>query len=369
MGCGGSGPEPRREYTPARDAPEGGESEVSDFLDSDEPRKPRSSELDQEKLAALEEQGESAHKIITARGTEEGLVLRIDGRSEWPDIIEELVVFLGQRRRFLEGGEIALEWLDRLPTKEQSQELEIMLRQEYDIEIIGRRGREPKKSPRKRMEKLVEVGRFQFDEHTPKRGGGTIPLFDDLELSSLTAAKPETLRRSSEMHKAASKAGSKKSDVASNIEVSLVDDDMDIHETDRQQLRRVNELLGEESFADEEPNARVIYGTLRSGQRIETPFSLVVVGDVNPGADLVAGGDIIVFGSLRGTAHACAYDDDCQDRVIIALQMQPMQLRIGSVISRGNGEAVRGAEIARIEDRRIIVEAYNPRAVGAKRLR
>jgi septum site-determining protein MinC len=123
----------------------------------------------------------------------------------------------------------------------------------------------------------------------------------------------------------------------------------------------MSKFLGEELAFDEDANAKIVFGTLRSGQRVETPFSLIVVGDVNPGADLIAGGDIIVLGNLRGTAHAAAYDDDGQERVIVALQMQPMQLRIGSVISRGSDEGGQGTEVARIDSRRIIVEAFNPR--------
>ena len=132
-------------------------------------------------------------------------------------------------------------------------------------------------------------------------------------------------------------------------------------------LSKVARILGNDILTDDEANAKVLFGTLRSGQRIETPFSLIVIGDVNPGADIIAGGDIAVLGSLRGTAHAAAYDDDSFDRVIIALQMQPMQLRIGSVISRGSDETSNGPEIARIDNRRIVVEPYNARGVGAKK--
>ena len=134
-------------------------------------------------------------------------------------------------------------------------------------------------------------------------------------------------------------------------------------------MNRMVRGLGEELEFEDDANAKVIYGILRSGQRVETPFSLIVVGDVNPGADLVAGGDIIVIGSLKGTAHAGAYDDEAFDRVIISLQMQPMQLRIGSVISRGSDEVVRGAEIARIDNRRIVVEAFNPRVLFSRKNR
>lgn len=105
---------------------------------------------------------------------------------------------------------------------------------------------------------------------------------------------------------------------------------------------------------------------MRSGQRIETPFSLIVVGDVNPGADLVAGGDIIVMGSLKGTAHAGAYEDENFEKFIFAMQMQPMQLRIGSVISRGSGESGKGAEVARIDNRSIVVEPYSAKTISKR---
>jgi septum site-determining protein MinC len=131
-------------------------------------------------------------------------------------------------------------------------------------------------------------------------------------------------------------------------------------------LDRVSNVLGDDCFYDDEANAKVIFGTLRSGQRIETPFSLIVVGDVNPGADLIAGGDIIILGNLRGTAHAAAYDD-AEDRVIFALKMQPMQLRIGTIISRGSNECGKTPEIARVENKRIIVESFSSRGSTLKK--
>lgn len=345
---------------------------MSDFQDNDS-EKVVSGTLDRRQLFDLHDPNEGGQRVISARGTEEGLVLRIDGRSEWREITRELRLFLGQRRRFLEGGEVAIEWLDRLPTKEQSQELEILLREDFAIEIIGRRAKNPKQRfGRAKSEKLVAVNK-ESKMDAAKRAVSTIPLFEDLEEEG-PADSSLTSRVVSRANKPAGSAERPRSGLSSDIEVAMMDNDLPINdlpikESDRQQLRRVGELLGEEVFGEDEANARVFYGTLRSGQRVETPFSLVVVGDVNPGADLVAGGDILVFGSLRGTAHASAYDDECQERVIVALQMQPMQLRIGSVISRGNGESVRGAEIARIEDRRIIVESFNPRSMGTKRVR
>ncbi len=295
-------------------------------------------------------------KVISARGTEEGLVLRIDGRAEWGMILGELSQFLEERRHFLSGGELSLEWLDRMPTKDQSQELAKNLRENYAIEIVSRR---------KKPEHALSIG--DKDEAVSEKARSvTIPLFENIEEATLKGKATPRKKARDEIW------GSGGLDYdGSSLErvISLGGKGLEGRDLESRQLGKMADLLGESVFYDEEANAKVVFGTLRSGQRIETPFSLLVVGDVNPGADVIAGGDIVVFGNLRGTAHASAYNDEGSDRVIIALQMRPMQLRIGSVISRGSEEMVDGAEIARIEERRIIVEAFHPRVFLRRPLR
>ena len=99
-------------------------------------------------------------------------------------------------------------------------------------------------------------------------------------------------------------------------------------------------------------------GTLRGGQSLQQLGSLVVVGDVNPGAEIVATGDIVVFGALRGTAHAGAQGDD-QARVF-ALELAPTQLRIATLIAAddGGGRRSRGPEVAFIEGGRIALAPF-----------
>jgi len=70
--------------------------------------------------------------------------------------------------------------------------------------------------------------------------------------------------------------------------------------------------------------------TLRGGQTLHHTGNIVVVGDVNPGAELVATGDILVFGRLAGIAHAGAGGDE--NARIYALELNPTQLRIASFI-------------------------------------
>ena len=93
----------------------------------------------------------------------------------------------------------------------------------------------------------------------------------------------------------------------------------------------------------------------------------MIIGDVNSGAELVAGGDIIVLGSLRGVAHAGAYDETGGGRFIFSIDLQPTQLRIGSLISRGSSDApAGGSEIARVDGTTIVVESYQSRTAAGK---
>ena len=78
-------------------------------------------------------------------------------------------------------------------------------------------------------------------------------------------------------------------------------------------------------------------GTVRSGDHIEAAGSLLVLGDVNPGARVSAGGHVLVWGRLRGVAHAGCRGD--QGARIVAMGLQPLQLRIADVIARGPQEA------------------------------
>ena len=103
--------------------------------------------------------------------------------------------------------------------------------------------------------------------------------------------------------------------------------------------------------------------TLRSGTRIRHHGNLVIVGDVNPGAEAAASGDIIVWGVARGLVHAGALGDD--GAIICALGLTPTQLRIGSHYALPPAETARKAtrtltpERARLDKGRLIVEPWN----------
>lgn len=95
----------------------------------------------------------------------------------------------------------------------------------------------------------------------------------------------------------------------------------------------------------------IIRSTCRSGIRVESLSDCVVLGDVNPGAEIVAVGDIVIFGNLRGIAHAGAKGN--RSARIWALSIEPSQIRIADLVAlppRGNKPTPKRFEIAEIQE-------------------
>lgn len=118
----------------------------------------------------------------------------------------------------------------------------------------------------------------------------------------------------------------------------------------------------EEGHADA-TDGLLVRRRVRSGQVLRHPGHIVVIGDVNPGAQLIAGGDIIVWGRLQGVAHAGALGDD--QAVVCALDMSPTLIRIADAAYVPRPDEIRSrhragsAETARIEDQQIRFIAWD----------
>jgi septum site-determining protein MinC len=97
--------------------------------------------------------------------------------------------------------------------------------------------------------------------------------------------------------------------------------------------------------------------TVRSGQVVRHQGHVTLIGDVNPGSEIIAGGNVVVWGRLRGLVHAGALGN--RSALICALELRPTQLRIADLIARTpEGVAGQIPEVARVEDEHIIVEAW-----------
>ena len=106
----------------------------------------------------------------------------------------------------------------------------------------------------------------------------------------------------------------------------------------------------------EEQKMLVINRTVRGGQEIQTAGSVLICGNVNPGAQIIAGGSIDIRGICRGIVHAGAYGDT--SAFIIADRLMPVQIRIADRIAQAPDQDVKPtiAERASIHDGKIIIE-------------
>ena len=115
----------------------------------------------------------------------------------------------------------------------------------------------------------------------------------------------------------------------------------------------------EQHFTDSEQieDTLLVKKTLRSGQSISFAGNIAIQGDVNPGAEVIADGDILVMGNFRGIAHAGARGKTSS--TISAFRLQPTQLRIANYISRSPDTCdikPDTPEVAFIKDRKIIID-------------
>ncbi len=108
------------------------------------------------------------------------------------------------------------------------------------------------------------------------------------------------------------------------------------------------------SVAPADGETLLVQRTVRSGQRIRHAGHVVIIGDVNPGAEVVADGHVVVWGALRGTVHAGAAGDE--SALICALDLSPTQLRIASYITRAPEDRPRRAlpEVAAVRNGQIV---------------
>lgn len=117
-----------------------------------------------------------------------------------------------------------------------------------------------------------------------------------------------------------------------SIHIACIIDNDDVREMYTKQ--KLEEYLAAESGS----MGRFYKGTLRSGQVLECETSVIIIGDVNPGAKIISMGNIVVLGALKGNAYAGATgNEEC---FVAALDMRPMQIRIADVIGRSEDKGI-----------------------------
>lgn len=262
--------------------------------------------------------------LVTAKGTGNGLLLRINSEASCSELIPAIKEYVSSRQSFLGGNKVSVEWQGGIPVDETVNEVSSFLKAEFNISV---------------------------SENTTKKGEG-------LKVSNTKGFTPPRSEKDSEGGLFAGM-----DNLSDAIEEEISFDDTEVTAKPAKSSSSHNNSM----FWDN-PDAMIMQSTLRSGQKIETEHSLILVGDVNCGAEIVAGGDVIVLGTLRGVVHAGAYDETGAGRFIFSLDLQPTQLRIGSVITRGAEGSNKIPEIAYVDGNMIMVEPYSSRrAIGKMR--
>jgi len=107
-------------------------------------------------------------------------------------------------------------------------------------------------------------------------------------------------------------------------------------DNDKQREEYFNKSLNERLMQLNSNTGQFFKGNLRSGQVMEFETSIVILGDINVGAQVVSTGNVVVLGALNGTVYAGASGrEDC---FVLALKMNPLQIRIADVIARAEDE-------------------------------
>lgn len=184
----------------------------------------------------------------------------------------------------------------------------------------------------------VEAPAFESQEPAPEVSDALDNIFgEDSQLETKSVDKEETEGSDVE-----------EKDAESEKE-SVPVEDKDSDEKEITPIIRHNDAIAEQIVAqeskeetDEEISAKknaaeslptlYLRKTIRSGQSISSDGNILVIGDVNPGAEIIAKGDITVWGILGGIAHAGS--DGNNYAKIRALKLNPVQIRIGEVFAR-----------------------------------
>ncbi|MCI8374647.1 MAG: septum site-determining protein MinC [Lachnospiraceae bacterium] len=116
--------------------------------------------------------------------------------------------------------------------------------------------------------------------------------------------------------------------------VSIIDENQELEE---KMQRAVEQKDTEPEDLMNLKDGRFYKGTLRSGQVLESETSVIILGDVNPGARVISKGNVIVLGCLKGNVFVGAAGNEAA--FVAALSMDPMQIRIGDVIARCSDDA------------------------------
>lgn len=240
-------------------------------------------------------------ELVFFRGTKQGVQIILDDSSSFPQVISRLKEKLESSAIFFVGSQVTINPGPRQLSKDEYSKLEEVFKEYKDLTYLGIEGN------------LQRVGVPQEEAHLAE-----IPSDERGNQQSKPSQAP----------------------TLGGEQIALA---RPVHSKSKTQYL----TLGDEQ-------SLLIRRTIRSGQSISFPGNVTILGDVNPGAEVIAEGDIIVMGTLRGTAHAGVKG---REAVIAALQIACPQLRLGKFVAQIPEEKSNAwePEIASVKKGKIVI--------------
>lgn len=238
---------------------------------------------------------------LEIKGVRNGLLVRLNPEDSWKNLVMQLIALIDQQQEFFRGARLALDVGNRSVRRHELGSLQTMLSKR-------------------------DVTLWAILSKSETTNATALDLGLQVKLGGDTEAAPVG-----------------KSDGPVTETLLMVDDEDEPPPIDTEEMGTPGVLVNR---------------TLRSGRTVRSGGHVVVLGDVNPGAQIIAGGDVIIWGRLRGTVHAGAHgDESC---VVCALDMTPMQLRIAGHIAMSPDDKRRKPrpEIAMVREDRIMVKGW-----------
>ena len=260
-------------------------------------------------------------EIVTFKGVRGGLELRLDGNESFEIICEHLERKLASSSAFFNAGlEVTIICETRDLDEEEQSKLRSMLK-ECELEV---------------KEIVRETPAF-----TPEKTNRIFAILSTDEENADEIVEEAEMQEQEEQILAVEERNifSDKVQEPTEEEIKLFSSDPTLMEA-----------------GEEEGSTFVYRKTLRNGQTISYPGIVIVVGDINPGAEIIAGSDVIIQGTCRGVISAGMPDN--RNATITATKLMATQIRIADVIARSPDGRMKPeySERALIKDGRITIE-------------
>lgn len=317
----------------------------------------------------------SKPSIVRIVGTGNGIVMRIgDQDGRWSDIVRVLAGHLAKAEGFFQGERVAIEIGARLLSADDMQQIADVLAG-YNIAIWAVRTDNPET---RQMVQDIGLAAEGMDGSQGEQGSASSKNERarwEVHLGQRNQTTP-SVKPHSEFQPPQS--------IADAIADRAVDENAPAKatppassEAETTESLSADLPQAEAEDTDEETSPEVILappyifrGTLRSGQVFRHAGTIMLIGDVNPGAEVISGGDIFVWGRLRGIVHAGAMGNE--RAVVCAIDFEPIQLRIAGYIAMSpkavsnepgrwfwRRNAVEKPEVARVMGKQIVVDVWD----------